>query len=127
MNAVTFQEAESVTRSIARWASAAAALIFGIAFVTDRALSWNAVAPQVVQVGLIVTMFVGYALAWTKRFEVLGSVIALISMVSAYVIYMVAFRYPPPPGLFFLAVGLPAVVHLLTVLLHRYVMPRVKA
>ena len=127
MNAATIREAETVTRSIARWGSAAAAIIFGIGFVTDRALSWNVVAPQVVQVGLIVTMFVGYAVAWTKRFEVLGSVIALFSMIAAYVINMVAFHGPPPPSLFFLAVGLPALVHLLAVVLHRYVLTRVKA
>ena len=126
MKEATVQEAESVTRSIARWASVAAAIIFGMAFVTDRALSWHTVASQVVQVGLIVTMFVGYALAWTKRFEVHGSVIALVSMIAAYVIYMVAFESPPPPDLFFLAVGLPALVHLLAVVLHRYVLTRVK-
>ena len=114
-----------MTRSIARWGSAAAAVIFGIAFVTDRALSWHVVSPQVVQVGLIVAMFVGYAMAWARRREALGSVIALASMIAAFVVYAVA-NYPPP-NLFFLAVGAPALFHLIAVILHRYVLKRARA
>ena len=134
MNATIVLEAESVTRSIARWGSAAAAIIFGVGFVTDRALSWQIVSLQLLPIGFIVIMFAGYALAWTKRFEALGSVIALISTIAACVSLMLAI--PPPPlgvpshsRLFFLpflAVGVPALVHLVAIALHRYVLIHVK-
>jgi hypothetical protein len=122
MNATTIHESEIVTRSIARWGSAAAAIIFGVTFVTDRALSWHIISPQVVQIGLIVAMFAFYALAWTKRLEVLGCVIALVSMIAAYVVYMALFDLMdnPPPSLWFLAVGAPALFHLVAIVLHRF-------
>jgi hypothetical protein len=118
MNATTIHEAESVTRSIARWGSAAAAIIFGIAFVTDKKLSWDIASGQGVQIALVSAIFAGYALAWTKRFEVLGSVIALVSMIAVFVVYGV--KYDSPPNLFFLAIGAPAAFHLMAVMLHRY-------
>jgi hypothetical protein len=118
MNATTIHEAESVTRSIARWGSAAAVIIFGVAFVTDKMLTWDIVSGQAVQIALISATFAGYALAWTTRFEVLGSVIALVSMIAVFVVYGV--KYDAPPNLFFLAIGAPAAFHLVAVMLHRY-------
>jgi len=116
MNAANNHEAESVTRSIARWGSAAAAIIFGTALVTDKALSWDVVSGQWIHIGIlaaIFAIFMGYALAWAKRFEVLGSVIALISMLAVYAIILATRNVPPNP--FFLAVGAPAVFHLITI------------
>ena len=129
MNATAIYESETVTRSIARWGSAAAAIMFGVAFVTDRALSWHIVSSQVVQIGLIVAMFAFYALALTKRFETLGSALALVSMIAVYVIYMVilALVNNPPPSLWFLVVGTPALFHLMAIVLHRYWLNRMKS
>jgi hypothetical protein len=122
MNATTIYESETVTRSIARWGSAVAAIMFGLAFVTDKTLSWQIVSGQVVPIGLIVAMFAFYALAWTKRFEALGSVLALVCMIAVYVIYMVllALLNNHPPSLWFLVVGTPALFHLVAMVLHRY-------
>ena len=121
---------EPVTRSTARWSSAAAAIIFCTAFITDERLSWNVVSGPPDQIGLMVTLFVlfaGYALAWTKRYEVLGSVIALVSMIAAYVVCYILCRLLyggfctlDLPSPFFLAVGLPALIHLVAVVLHRH-------
>ena len=129
MNATAIHESEIVTRSIARWGSAAAFIIFGVAFVTDRALSWHIVSTQVVQIGLIVAIFAGYALALTKQTEALGSVIALLCTIAAYVAYMVALALMnnPPPKLFFFALGVPALFHLVAMVLHRYGLNRTKS
>ena len=131
MNATTIHEAESVTRSVARWGSGAAAVIFGLAFIADPELSWEIVFTSAVPIGLTVAMFAGYALAWTERFEVLGSVIALVSMIAAYLANVVVQYggflpvYLPHP--FFLAVGLPAFIHLAAVVLHRHEKHKVRA
>ena len=129
MNTTTIYESEIVTRSIARWGSAAAAIIFGLTFVTDRVLSWHVVSQQLIQIGLIVVMFAFYTLAWTKRFETLGSAFAILSMITAYVAYMVAFERVsnPPPSMWFLAVGIPALFHLIAIVLHRYGLYRLKS
>ena len=117
MNEAQIQEAESVTRSIARWGSIVAAIIFAVAFVTDRRLSWELVAGQALQIALVVSIFVGYGLALTERFEVLGSVIALAAIVVICVLCWVKAAFLPSP--FFLAVGLPALFHLGAIALHR--------
>jgi hypothetical protein len=124
MNATTIHEAEFVTRSIARWGSAAAAIIFGLAFITDPALTRDRVFDSAVPIGLTVAIFAGYALAWTERFETLGSVIALVSMIAAYLAHVQVMYggflpvYLPNP--FVLAVGIPALIHLVAVVLHRH-------
>lgn len=71
------------------------------------------------------TIFVGYAMAWTKRFEVLGSVIALATMIGVFV-YGLSQGAPgfPEPAPIFLAVGAPALFHLVAVMLHRYDLSR---
>ena len=129
MDATTIYESETVTRSIARWGSAVAAIMFGVAFVTDGALSWHIVSSQAVQIGLIVAIFAGYALALTKRFEALGSVLVLVCMIAVYVIYMVplALTNAPPPSLWFLVIGTPALFHLMAIVLHRYWLNRMKS
>ena len=71
-------------------------------------------------------MFVFYAFALTKRLEALGSVMALVSMIAAYVVYMVILP-TSPPNLFFLAVGAPALFHLAAIVLHRYELKWVKS
>ncbi len=131
MNAITIHESETVTRSIARWGSAAAAIIFGVAFVSDQPWAWYTFSVVALPTGLIVAMFAGYALACTKRYEVLGSVIAVVSMIAAYVAYMVPIVGNLLPGFtpnpIFLAVGLPALIHLVAVVLHRHEEYGVKA
>ena len=84
MESVDIQEAELVTRSVARWGSAAAAIIFGVAFATDKTLSWDIASGQAVQIGMIVAIFAGYTLAWTKKYEALGSLIALAAIIGIY-------------------------------------------
>jgi hypothetical protein len=133
MNAKAIHEAEFVTRSIARWGSAAAAIIFGLAFIADPVLSREIVFGSAVPIGLTVAMFAGYTLAWTERFEVLGSVIALVSMIAAYFANMTAlYLYGGPlsvhlPNPLFLAVGIPALIHLVAVVLHRHEKHKVRA
>lgn len=125
MNATAIQETESVTRTIARWGSAVAAVVFGVAFITDKHLSLQIVSLQLVPIALIVAIFAGYALAWTKRYEAVGSVIALLSVIGAYVAYKLL--NPPAVTPFFLGVGLPALFHLVAVVLHRMGLTRAKA
>ena len=128
MNATTIHETESVARFIACLSSAAAVIMFGVAFVTDRALSWHVVSAQLLQIGLILAIFVGYAIAWTKRCEALGSMIALLSMVAAFVSYVVPLSpHVPRHFYFFLAVGMPALFHLMAIALRRYVFTRIVA
>jgi hypothetical protein len=121
MNAKTIHDSETVIRSIARWGSAVAAIVFSVAFLTDNCLSWYIVSEHANQIGLIVAMFAFYALALTKRFEALGSVMAFASMVAAY------FATSVQPNLIFLAVGIPILFHLVAMVLHRYTLPRVQA
>ena len=73
MNANAVRECELVARAVAMWGSLAAAIVFGIGFLTDRALSYHLVTSEAAQIGLILLMFAGYMLAWRTRFEVAGS------------------------------------------------------
>ena len=125
MTTATVKETEFLTRSIARWGSVAAAIVFGATFLTDKFRTWEMMSDQAVQIALIVAVFVGYALAWTKRFEVSGSVIALAAIVGVYLNSFSPTVHPPHP--IFLAVGAPALFHLVAVVMHRYVLPRSKA
>jgi len=124
MNVAAIREAESVTRIIAKWGSVVAALIFGTAFVTDKALTWGLVTGQAAHIGLTLAIFLGYALAWTERFEVQGSLLAVVSMIGMALIGLSP-GYESPSPIFF-AVGAPALFHLIAVLLHSYVLPRAK-
>ena len=123
MKAAAIRETELVSRTVAKWGSVAAALVFGVAFVTDKSLHWQYIPNQYVHIVLTLVIFAGYALAWTKRSEVLGSVIALASLVMLFGYAMVS-DVAPPPILF--AVGLPALFHLAAVALHRFVVLRPK-
>ena len=114
----TVKEAELVTRNIARWGSLVAAIIFGVAFVTDERLSWEIVVGQADQIALMVAVFVGYALAWTQRFEALGSVIVVVAVVALCTVFWVKSDMPPDP--FLLGVAAPALFHLGAVTLRRY-------
>ena len=102
--------------------------MFSVAFVIDKELSWDIVSSHAIHIGLIVSIFaifVGYALALTKRFELLGSVIALVNMMAVYVVCLVTSNLPP--NLFFLAVGAPALFHLVAIVLHQHKPSRLKA
>ncbi|MGI9457757.1 MAG: hypothetical protein ACR2NU_14425 [Aeoliella sp.] len=120
MTSETIVETELVTRSIARWGSVAAAVIFGVTFVTDKTLNWEIVAGQYFHILLVSGIFVGYALALTVRFEVLGSVIALASMLGAF--FYERINTGSDTSLVFLAVGAPALFHVVAVVLHRFVL-----
>jgi hypothetical protein len=69
-------------------------------------------------------MFVGYALAWTPRYEVTGSLITLAAMLAicAYNLGVIS----KSPDYFPLAVGIPALFHLIAVALHRSATTRPK-
>jgi hypothetical protein len=125
MNATVIRETEFVTRTIARWGSAAAALIFGVAFLTDHTVSWSMVTVQYAHVVLALAIFAGYALAWSKRFEVLGSVLAVAAIVALFIVGNMHVGYTASP--IFLAVGAPALLHLVAVVLHDYVWYRPKS
>lgn len=124
MTTATVREAETLTRSIARWGSLAAAIIFGVFFATDQTLTVEFVSTLLIQIALISLIFAGYALAWTRRYEVIGSVIALLAIVGVYLYSLLPGIHAPTPS--FLAVGIPALLHLCAVVLHRYVLPRVR-
>lgn len=117
MNAETIRETETVTRSIARWGSVAAAVVLGIGFVTDEILNWTIATSNLPTISLVAVMFVGYAIAWTERFEVVGSLIALAAMI-AIAVYTLAV-VGKAPDYFPLALGIPAVFHLVAVAFHK--------
>lgn len=117
------KETEFTTRSIARWGSLAAALLFGIVFVADMftvttgKLRWELISNNAVQIALILAVFVGYALAWTVRYEVLGSAIAVLAIVVVFVYHLLIQEIPLSYA--FAWVGVPALFHLIAVLLHK--------
>jgi hypothetical protein len=117
MNANAVRECELVARAVAMWGSLAAAVVFGIGFATDRALSLHLVASVAEQIGLILLVFAGYMLAWRTRFEVAGSVLALAA-VAAYWTWCGTQVYGIPAPIF-LVVALPAAFHLSAVAFHR--------
>ena len=116
MDTVATQEAEASSRTLARWGSLAAAVVFGAAFFTDERLDSAIVQTNALEIGLIVTVFVGYALAWAERLEALGSLIAVAAIVAVFVnSYCVSGSQISAA---FALVGLPALVHLTAVVLH---------
>jgi hypothetical protein len=125
MDTTTSNHAESVTRSIAQWGSLIAALIFAVGFLTDSTRSWPLIAGQMVQVGIIGVIFIGYAMAWMERYEVVGSVVVLVGMLGFYG-FCTATTFVTPSW-FFLAVGAPALFHLAAVALHRSKRNRMEA
>lgn len=97
MNTPFAHSAESVTRRIAQWGSLAAASLFGLAFVTDSVAlvredpKLYADPALIAFTGFVALTFVGYAIAWRPRWETLGSVIALLSILGAvYAAYVAA-------------------------------------
>jgi hypothetical protein len=92
--------------------------MFGIAFLTDDMLSMHLVKGQAGQIAVILAIFAGYAMAITRRFELQGSVLALVSVVAFCVLFMKDARTLMQP-LAFLAVALPALVHLAALGIHR--------
>jgi len=117
MKALAVHEWESVVRAIAIWGSIAAAVIFAVGFATDRALSYDLVISQAWQIALVLMIFVGYWFAWSIRYEITGSMLALAA-VAAYWFgcrsYGLGVPYP-----IFLVVMVPAMLHLAAVALHR--------
>ncbi|QDV74583.1 hypothetical protein [Botrimarina mediterranea] len=107
---------ELVTRRVAQWGSLAAALLFGLAYTMERDHDIFGTYYLATYTALVVATFVGYAIAWSPRYEVIGSVVALAASLGAYFIAP-PFDMPlPNPA--FLLVGLPALLHLLAVWLH---------
>lgn len=117
MNAATIRETETVTRSIARWGSLAAAVVLGVGFATDERLSWSVATSNLPTIGLMVVMFVGYAIAWTERFEVAGSLIAVAAMIAIAIYTFMVIE--TAPDYFPLALGIPALFHLVAVAFHK--------
>ncbi|MGD9637099.1 MAG: hypothetical protein AB7G28_07590 [Pirellulales bacterium] len=117
MKAVAVQECESVARTVAIWGSIAAAFVFGIGFVSDSALSYYLVSGQAVQIALVLLIFLGYWLAWSTRFEVPGSALALAAVV-AYWFWCRSYGLGVPSPIF-MVVTVPALFHLAAVTMHR--------
>jgi uncharacterized membrane protein len=109
---------EFLTRRVAQWGSLAAALLFGLAYAMERDHDIFSTYYLATYTGLVVATFVGYAVAWSARYEVIGSVLALAASLGAYFIAP-PFDMPlPNPA--FLLVGLPAMLHLFAVWLRRH-------
>ncbi|QEG34762.1 hypothetical protein [Bythopirellula goksoeyrii] len=117
MNNSTITEIEKVNRSIARWGSVVAAILFAVGFLTDPRLSANLVIAEWEQIALILVVFVGYLLAWKNRFELTGSMIALCAMAGYWIWCRMCVNQLPNPIVFMLAA--PALFHVLAVLVHR--------
>lgn len=72
MSTAAIHECEVLARKVAIWSSLAAAVVFGVGFATDRALSYHLVIGQAEQIGLVLLVFAGYWFAWSTRFEAPG-------------------------------------------------------
>lgn len=109
---------ETLTRTIARWGSLVAAVMLAVAYLLDVKhdpfLSFELGAFTT----LMVTAMAGYALAWTERWEALGSVVAVVASLGAYFLALAFGSVLPNPA--FLLVSLPALLHLYAVWLHRH-------
>ncbi len=114
--ATPVRPSELVTRRVAQWGSLAAALLFGLAYAMERDHDIFVTSYLATYTGLVVATFVGYAIAWLPRYEVIGSVVALAASLAAYFI-ATPFEMPLPNAAFLL-VGLPALLHLFAVWLH---------
>jgi len=119
MNANAVRECELVARAVAMWGSLAAAVVFGISFLTDQALSYHLVTSEAEQIGLILLVFAGYLLAWRTRFEVAGSLLALAAAAAYWTWCRTQVDGIPAP--IFLVVALPAAFHLSAVAFHRLI------
>jgi hypothetical protein len=117
MNATLSQEAELITRSVARWGSLTAAVLYGVVWATDKVQDPVLSLDLAVYTTATTLVFVGYALAWREPWEVIGSVLALVATVTAYT--CLSFGPMPLPSPLLLLVGVPALLHLLAVGLHR--------
>ena len=127
MNTSTRQTVEWECLNVARWSSVLVALLVGYFFMADTWFWQSAIndKPYLVDVilkhrfdsGLILVMLVGYALAWQRKYETLGSIVALLSLATAYLSYTLVF--PPGPSPYLLAFGIPALFHLLADYLHK--------
>ena len=118
MKPTAVRECEAVTREIALWGSAVAAIVFGIGFLTDDALTYTLVTGQVDQIGLVLLIFAGYLLAWKRGYEAIGSVLALAA-VGVYWAWCLI-HDEISPDTFFLVVAAPALFHLSAVAFHRW-------
>lgn len=108
--------AEVSTRRIAQVGSLVAAVLLGVAFWSDTQHEAG-YGPQLVAfTGLVILMLVGYAMAWAPKWEAVGSVIALASVLGAFCV--VDGPIHVPQSLPALGVGLPALIHLLACHFH---------
>ena len=119
MSNASIRKCELITRSIARWGSVVAAIMFGIAFLTDKSLSYAIVSGQALQIALVLAVFIGYLLAWKKRHEAIGSLLAIAAVGIYYLWSQVNIDFTLGP--FYSVVALPALFHLLAVAFHRFV------
>ena len=127
MTALTRAKLEWELINVARWSSVIVALLVGYFFITDKWFWGWAVNHERYfadlflkhrfDSGLIVLAMIGYTLAWRRKFETLGSIVALISIATVYLSY--TFVFPPGPSPYLLALGIPAVFHLFADYLHR--------
>lgn len=117
MTAQFTREAEVVSRRTAQWGSLAAAVLFGVAYLTDKPNPFYTDPALYAFTAFVVLAFVGYAVAWWPRWETLGSLVALLSTIGAlYAAYVAAVHHWSPA---LLGLAAPAVLHLAAVVFHR--------
>ncbi|MEQ8846876.1 hypothetical protein [Botrimarina sp.] len=112
MDAVSSRHAELTTRRLAQWGSVAAAVLFAGAFLTDD--KRRLVDPTVIAyTACVVLTFVGYAMAWRPRYEVIGSLLAIAGLVAAFFVAQCYEQWWP--HVLMLGAAAPAVLHLTAV------------
>ncbi|MEN0109939.1 MAG: hypothetical protein AAF805_04380, partial [Planctomycetota bacterium] len=117
--------AEATTRWIAQAGSLVAAVMLGLAFWSDSQHHVGFGPDVIAFTALVALTMVGYALAWTRKWEAAGSVIALAGLLGAF--FVVEGPIHVPSDLAVLGVGLPAVVHLVACYFHGRVGPTAAA
>lgn len=115
-------DSESFTRRLARWGSVAAAMLFALAFATERDHNVFESPDLFAYTACVVAVFVGYALAWSPRGELVGSLLAIVATVAAYCVVTPPGYTPISPA--FLLVALPAALHFAAVVIHGRRLPR---
>ena len=110
-------EAEAVARYVARVTSVVAAVALGLAFVVDQMPSHGIHGEALAFTLLVALAVVGYAIAWRRKWELAGALIAVFGVVAAAVTSGVADWFLPAWAM--IGVAAPAALHLVAVFARR--------